>query len=64
MKIKITFESFLADKHAEQNPEILDDMLSDHFNDWLGELEVDDVIDWANEYADKIITQVKRDLIK
>jgi len=64
MKIKITFEEFLAEKHCEQNPEILDDNLPDAFNDWLTYIDVQDIIDYANEYTNKIIIQVKKDLLK
>lgn len=45
------FEDFLADKHMEEHPQILDDDLPDHFNDWLGNLDGEEYIKYADEYA-------------
>jgi len=59
-----TFEQFLAEKHVEQNPHLLDDMIPDDFNAWLERIDVDELIKYGDEYAklkdkkwkDKIIT--------
>lgn len=52
------FEEYLAQKHIEEHPEILDDMVSDHYDNWLANLEIDQVISWADEYAEIRIQQL------
>jgi len=44
------FENYLQEKHFEKNPMILDDDLPDAFADWLENIDIQDVIDYANEY--------------
>lgn len=62
------FEDFLREKHFELNPMLLDDDLSDHFENWLSNLDVQEVIDYAEEaivaLAPKIVGKIsasKRD---
>ena len=43
------FEDFLKQKHHEQNPMVLDDDLTDHFELWLSNLDIQEVIDYAEE---------------
>ena len=54
-----TFELFLQEKHQEENPELLDDNLSDAFQDWLGELQADDFIEYGEEYGNDIRKLIK-----
>lgn len=35
----------------EEFPQILDDDLPDHFDDWVGTLDAEDLIRYADEYA-------------
>ena len=42
------FEDFLANEHAQQYTG-LDDMMPDDFNDWLANLGVDELIEYADE---------------
>ena len=46
-----SFEDFLRDWHAEIYPELLDDDMSDHFDNWLGELDGEDYIKYAELYG-------------
>ena len=46
-----TFEQFLAERHAELHPTILDDDLIEAFDDWLAELTSDEWIVLAEKYA-------------
>jgi hypothetical protein len=49
---KQTFEQFLAEEvHYKLFPTVLDDDLSDHFDDWLGELDVERLMSWAELYG-------------
>ena len=48
------FEEFLQEKHAE-NYHGLDDEMPDAFNNWLGNLPVDTLIDYAEEWKNKKI---------
>ena len=43
------FENYLRKIHMEENPELLDDDLPDAFDSWLGELDGNDVIEYANQ---------------
>ncbi len=44
------FEDFLKDKHAEDYHGTDDDM-PDAFDDWMGNLDISEVMDYADEYA-------------
>lgn len=57
MKNNKDFEYFLMEKHAEDYQGIDDDMV-DAFNDWLVELQVDEIIEYANQY----IAQIRKEL--
>lgn len=56
---KLTFEDFLAEKHAKQYKG-LDDEMPDDFNNWLVEVEQDSIIKYADEYA----KAQERDMLK
>ena len=57
--MKNTFESFLQSYHCDTHPEILDDELPDAYNDWLGDLSVDEWIElgekWGKEMKKEVI---------
>lgn len=44
------FEDFLQEKFIEGNPTVLDDDIPDAFNDWLADLDVDELIAYGNQY--------------
>ena len=48
--MKNDFENFLMEKHAEQYVGT-DDMMPDDFNDWVTDLDVEDLIKFGNEFA-------------
>ena len=52
------FEDFLKDKHAEDYHGTDDDM-PDAFDGWVSELDVDELIEYANEFA-----KVREDLLR
>jgi hypothetical protein len=43
------FIKFLQEKHAEAYPMLLDDDMPDAFNDWLGQLDGEEYIAFAEE---------------
>lgn len=49
--MKKSFDSFMQDKHAEENDYLLDDELVEHLDEWLCELGPDDWMKYAEEYA-------------
>ena len=53
LNAKIDFEDFLMDKHAEQY-EGFKGGLVDDFPKWVQDLEVDDLIKYGNQYAEKM----------
>ena len=57
-KIADSFEDYLEEQHVEIYPTLLDDDIPDHFSDWLGSLDVEDLITYADEYADQIRKQI------
>lgn len=51
---KPDFETYLMEKFCEgDGANCLDDDMPDAFSDWVVELDVDDIIKYANEYANK-----------
>ena len=44
------FTDFLATKFGLSEPSVLDDDWPDSFSDWLADLDVDVLINWADEY--------------
>lgn len=48
--MKINFENYLRDIHAEDYTGTDDDM-PDAFDNWLTEIQIDDVIKHADDYA-------------
>jgi len=55
-----TFEDYLAEIHAEDY-QGLDDNMTDCFNDWLGELSVDETIIYANQYVKQAIASQRKE---
>ncbi len=51
------FEDWLFEYFSESNPEILDDMLPDATNEWLGELSSDEMIELAGRFISKKVSQ-------
>jgi hypothetical protein len=49
--MKRTFEDFLAEVHAGIFTTVQDDDLPDHFDNWLGTLDGDEYIKWADLFA-------------
>ncbi|HDZ18831.1 hypothetical protein LCGC14_0641560 [marine sediment metagenome] len=58
------FEQFLQEKHQEELPQILDDNLPDSFESWLENLGTDDFIEYADEYVEKINSELKQIVIE
>lgn len=58
------FEDFLKDKHAE-NYHGTDDDMPDAFDSWLtDDLQVDDLIQYANEYTAKKMIETKEKMLE
>lgn len=51
MNKKQTFEEFLAEKHVEMQPEILDDDIPDAFDAWMSDMEQDELVRLADLYG-------------
>lgn len=58
-----TFEDFLKEIHADLFPQLLDDDMPDHFDDWLGTLDGEDYIKWGELYGKKMHIQGSRETI-
>ncbi len=60
MPKEYTFEhDFLMEKFLEEEPQTLDDMIPDCFSDWLCGLDTQEVMDYAQEYGDKLVKEIK-----
>jgi len=60
-----TFEQYLMEKHCEENPTILDDMLPDDFPDWISErLDIDSLISYGDEYHKEKIDKIRKIVIE
>ena len=62
--MKKTFEQSLQEKHVEENSQILDDNLPDSFERWLEQLSTDELIKYADEYVEKINSELKQIVIE
>ena len=51
--MKDNFETYLQDQHANEHPDILDDNMPDAFDDWVSNLDNDEWIRLANQFAYK-----------
>jgi hypothetical protein len=60
MKLKNDFENYLQDIFTRDNPQILDDDLSDRFNDH--EWDIDNLIKYGNEFGAKLAEQIINDV--
>jgi hypothetical protein len=54
-------ENYLKDIHAE-NYTGTDDDMPDAFDSWIQDLDVDTLIAYADEYADKRVENVKKEI--
>jgi uncharacterized protein (DUF1786 family) len=59
--MKKTFEEYLEMVHMNENPMILDDDLPDDFDRWLSNLDVSEVMAYAEKWHDE---QLQAQLIK
>lgn len=53
--MKNDFEEFLSEVHAEDYIGLDDDM-PDSFDNWLSNLSIDEIINYANQYANTLNT--------
>lgn len=51
-----TFENYLKNKHAEEYMGTDDDM-PDAFDSWLGDLNVDEFLDYGTAYGKKLLLE-------
>lgn len=54
------FEEWLMFRHAQENPEILDDMLPDMYEDWLEGLGTDELIEYGDKYAKDCVLRYQK----
>ena len=45
------FEAYLQEVHMEENSMLLDDDISDHYSDWVSQLDRSDLIAYGVRYA-------------
>ena len=63
--MKRTFEQFLEQEvHYKLFPEVLDDDIPDHFSDWLGEMEIDNLLEWGELYGKEQYLAGKEEVLK
>lgn len=55
-----TFTQYLQEMHMKEHPEVLDDDLSDHFDNWLSGLDTDTLIHFADCFADELLKTNKQ----
>lgn len=54
-KTNPTFEDWLEEKYMEVYPSTLDDDLPDAVSDWIGNLDADELITYAQEWGSLLI---------
>ena len=61
---KRTFEDFLQERHANIFPTLLDDDMPDHFDDWIGEQDGANMMDFAELYGKEQYLAGKEEMLK
>lgn len=51
----MTFEDYLKEIHAQENPEILDDDMPDDYEMWLIDRTADEIIDYAEAWGRELL---------
>lgn len=59
-----TFTQYLQTIHMKEHPALLDDDLPDAFDNWLSELDTDELINYADKFVDSIYTLIETFKIK
>ncbi len=59
-----TFENYLEEICFKVNPTIFDDDMPDFFDNWLGELEGEDYMKWAELFGKEMYIQGRIDLLE
>ena len=57
--MKMDFENYLREVHGE-NYTGLDDDMPDAFDNWLTNLQVDDIIEYADKFAEIEVAKVRK----
>jgi hypothetical protein len=52
--MKETFESYLKNIHFRDYPQLIDDNIPEHFDDWIGDQDVDTIMSYADDYAKQV----------
>ena len=58
-----SFEDYLEFCCFKENPMILDDNMPDFFDNWIANLDVSEVIIYADEYANKIKSDIRIEVL-
>jgi hypothetical protein len=53
-----TFEDYLQDQFFEEEPQTLDDQFPDAFIGWLENLDIEEIIDYANKFFKKELKRI------
>jgi hypothetical protein len=59
-----TFENYLEEICFKINPAILDDDMSDFFDNWLGELEGEDYMKYGELFGQEMYLKGKEDILE
>ena len=60
--MKETFEEYLMGKCMEDT-HALDDMLPDVYEDWIGEQDVEDIIEWAEKWNKEQLARQFKEMV-
>jgi len=57
-----TFNEYLQDIHADENPTVLDDDMPDSFDDFMGNMDIEEICEYAELYGGYCYIQGKKDM--
>lgn len=60
----MTFTEYLQEQHMIDNPELLDDDLPDDFDRWLGTMDIDELIQYADDFSKHVQKEILRNIIE
>lgn len=49
--MKQTFEEFMQEVHFQTHPQLLDDDIPDSYDAWIGNQDIEEMMDWAQLYG-------------
>lgn len=54
-----TFKEFMEEEHMAIHPDVLDDDLPDHFDNWVADLQADEWLEYGEKHAEATLQSLR-----